>query len=95
MHRIGIVTGTRAEYGLLKPLIEKIDRDCELELCLIVTGTHLEEKFGYTCQEIVEDGYPISYQVPMDLKFDTPEGVCASMGKELICCFCWETDMRL
>lgn len=84
MHRIGIVTGTRAEYGLLKPLIEKIDRDCELELCLIVTGTHLEEKFGYTCQEIVEDGYPISYQVPMNLKFDTPEGVCASMGKELI-----------
>ena len=83
MYRLGVVTGTRAEYGLLKPLIEKINKDCELELCLIVTGAHLEEKFGYTCREIMEDGYPIAYQVPMDLKSDTPGGICVSMGKEL------------
>lgn len=83
MYRLGVVTGTRAEYGLLKPLIEKINRDCDLELCLIVTGAHLEEKFGYTCREILEDGYPIAYQVPMDLRSDTPEGICVSMGREL------------
>lgn len=83
MYRLGVVTGTRAEYGLLKPLIEKINRDCELELCLIVTGAHLEEKFGYTCKEIMEDGYPIAYRVPMDLKSDAPGGICVSMGKEL------------
>ena len=83
MYRVGVVTGTRAEYGLLKPLIEKINRDCGMELCLIVTGAHLEERFGYTCQEITEDGYPIAYQVPMDLQSDTPRGICLSMGKEL------------
>lgn len=83
MYKLGVVTGTRAEYGLLKPLIEKINRDGELELCLIVTGAHLEEKFGYTCREIIEDGYPIAYQVPMDLKTDAPEGICISMSKEL------------
>ncbi len=83
MYRVGVVTGTRAEYGLLKPLMEKIEKDCELELCLIVTGAHLEEKFGYTCREIMEDGYSVFYRVPMDLKSDTPEGICVSMGKEL------------
>ena len=83
MYRLGVVTGTRAEYGLLKPLIEKINRDGELELCLIVTGAHLEEKFGNTCQEILEDGYIVDYRVPMDLVSDTPKGICVSMGKEL------------
>ncbi len=83
MYRLGVVTGTRAEYGLLKPLIEKINKDRELELCLIVTGAHLEEKFGNTCQEILEDGYSVDYRVPMDLVSDTPGGICVSMGKEL------------
>lgn len=83
MYKIGVVTGTRAEYGLLKPLIEKINNDNELELCLIVTGAHLEEKFGSTLCEIIADGYPIACQVPMDLKSDTPGGLCVSMSKEL------------
>jgi len=83
MYKIGVFTGTRAEYGLLKPLIEKINRDYELELCLIVTGSHFEEKFGDTYKEIIEDGYPIAYQVPMDLVSDTPRAICISMSKEL------------
>lgn len=83
MYKIGVVTGTRAEYGLLKPLIEKINTDNELELCLIVTGAHLEEKFGNTVCEIIEDGYPIACRIPMDLKSDSPGGLCVSMSKEL------------
>lgn len=83
MYRVGIVTGTRADYGLLKPLIEKINRDFELELCLIVTGAHLEERFGHTYREIMEDGNAIAYQVPMELTSDAPKGICNSMGKEL------------
>ncbi|MDE5699481.1 MAG: UDP-N-acetylglucosamine 2-epimerase (hydrolyzing) [Lachnospiraceae bacterium] len=83
MYKVGVFTGTRAEYGLLKPLIEKINQDCELELCLIVTGSHLEEKFGDTYREIVEDGYPIAYQIPMDLVSDTPREICISMSREL------------
>lgn len=83
MYKIGVLTGTRAEYSLLKPLISKIDSDHELELCLIVTGSHLEEKFGDTYREIIKDGYPIAYQVPMDLVSDTPRAICISMSKEL------------
>lgn len=83
MYKIGIVTGTRAEYGLLKPLIEKIHTSNEFELCLIATGTHLEEKFGHTLCEIMEDGYPIAYQAPMELNSDKPRGICKSMGREL------------
>lgn len=41
MKKVCVVTGTRAEYGLLKPLIKKIDDDKELELLLVVTGMHL------------------------------------------------------
>lgn len=46
MYKIGVVTGTRAEYGLLKPVIKKINDDAELELCLIVTGAHLEKNLA-------------------------------------------------
>lgn len=83
MYKIGVVTGTRAEYGLLKPLIRKMYDDSELELCLIVTGAHLEERFGYTCREIEEDGFHISHKIPMNLSNDTPEGICLSMAGEL------------
>lgn len=49
---IGILTGTRAEYGLLKPVMQKVEQDKDLNLCLIVTGMHLSEQFGYTYREI-------------------------------------------
>lgn len=83
MHKIGVITGTRAEYGLLKPVIEKINEDEDLKLCLIATGMHLEEKFGYTYREIEKDGYVIDYKVEMNLESDTPEAVVRSMGTEL------------
>ncbi len=83
MYRVGVVTGTRAEYGLLRPLIQRIHEDSLLELYLIVTGAHLEESFGYTCREIEEDPFPISRKVKMDLVSDTPPGLCRSMGKEM------------
>jgi len=83
MYKIGVVTGTRAEYGLLKPVIKKINDDAELELCLIVTGAHLEKKFGGTLQEIVEDKIFVSYKAPMNLKSDEPKEICLSMSREL------------
>lgn len=63
--KICIVTSTRAEYGLLKPLIKKVYDDEDLELELIVTGTHLVEKHGMTVNEIIKDGFPISYKIPI------------------------------
>ena len=82
-YKIGVVTGTRAEYGILKPLIEKIYKCKDLELCLIVTGTHLEEEFGNTYKEIENDNYPISYRIPMNLKSDSKKNNVESLSKEL------------
>jgi len=62
---VAVITGTRAEYGILKPLINKIYKDPDLELELIVTGMHLLETFGNTIEEIKKDGYPISAVVDM------------------------------
>ncbi len=63
--KVCIVTATRAEYGLLKPLIKRIFEDPEMELELIVTGTHLSKKHGMTICEIQNDGYPIAYEIPI------------------------------
>lgn len=83
MYRIGVVTGTRAEYGLLKPLMQKIRNDDLLELYCIVTGAHLEERFGYTFREIEQDGFCIDKKIPMELSRDTPDEICHSMGREM------------
>lgn len=63
--KIVVVTGTRAEYGILKPLLEKIRGSKDLELKLIVTGMHLLEKYGLTVNRIDEDGFGIDTEVQM------------------------------
>ena len=55
MKTVCVITATRAEYGLLYPLIKLIDRDEELTLQLIVSGTHLKKEYGYTKNEIITD----------------------------------------
>lgn len=57
--KIAVVTTTRAEYGILRPLIKKLNVDKDIELQLLVTGTHLSEKYGNTQTEIEQDGIPI------------------------------------
>lgn len=84
MKRVCVVTGTRAEYGLLKPVIEKISKDEELELYLIATGAHLSPEFGLTYQEIEHDGYKIDKKIEMLLSADTPGSIVKSMGVEMI-----------
>ena len=63
--KICIITGTRAEFGLLKPLMEKIDRDQDFILQIIATGTHLSTQYGYTFKEIEEEGFIVDYKVEM------------------------------
>ena len=63
--RIAVITGTRAEYGILKPLIKKISDSSDFELQLFVTGLHLLEKYGYTINEIKNDGFDVSASIPM------------------------------
>ena len=78
--KVCVVTGTRAEYGLLRHLIDAIQASSVLSLQLIVTGAHLSTEFGFTVQEIIDDGYPISRKIEMLLSSDTPVGVAKSTG---------------
>jgi GDP/UDP-N,N'-diacetylbacillosamine 2-epimerase (hydrolysing) len=82
--KICIVTGTRAEYGILYWLIKDIFNDPDLELQIVVTGMHLSPEFGSTWQEIEKDGFAIDYKVEMLLSADTPTSISKSMGLGLI-----------
>lgn len=79
MKKICVVTGTRAEYGLLYWLMKEIDADAELTLQLIVTGMHLSPEFGLTYQEI-EKEFSINKKVEMLLSSDSSVGISKSMG---------------
>ncbi|WP_070001145.1 UDP-N-acetylglucosamine 2-epimerase [Cellulosilyticum sp. I15G10I2] len=80
MKKICVVTGSRAEYGLLRPLIQKIEKDRDLSLQLIATGMHLANTFGLTYKEIEQDGYTLDAKIEMNLNSDTSVGICKSMG---------------
>lgn len=82
--RIAVVTGSRAEYGLLHRLLCEIEASTVLELQLIVTGTHLSDRHGRTVQEIEEDGVAISACVDMELGEDSPAELTRAMGRALI-----------
>ena len=80
MRKIAVITGSRAEYGLLYWIMKGIHEDHELELQLIVTGMHLSPEFGLTVREIEKDGFHIAERVEMLLSSDTEEAVAISMG---------------
>lgn len=84
MKKIGIVTSTRAEYGLLKPVIQKVQLDDELELLLWVTGTHLSKHWGLTCEEIEQDGFHIIDKVNIGLDEKFPLNPANAMSKTLV-----------
>jgi len=77
--KICVVTGTRAEYGLLFWLMKEIQNDNDLELQLIVTGMHLSPEFGLTYKEIEKD-FKINKKIEMLLSSDTSIGISKSMG---------------
>lgn len=79
MRKICVITGTRAEYGLLFWLMKEIEADPELELQIIVTGMHLSPEFGLTYKEIEKD-FAITKKIEMLLSSDTPVGISKSMG---------------
>lgn len=80
VRKIAVVTGTRAEYGILKPLLRKIEKSSDLELNLIVTGLHLLKKYGLTIKEIEKDGFEIAGIVEM---YDDDEEDITYHGKAL------------
>ena len=80
MRRIGVVTVGRSDYGYYRPLLKRIQKARDLELCLVVGGMHLSQAFGYTAKAIEEDGFEIQHRVEILLSSDSPSGVSKSMG---------------
>ena len=84
LRKVCVVTGTRADYGLLRWVIDGIHISKQLQLQLVVTGMHLSPEFGLTVQQIEADGYPIDWRVEILLSSDTAVGITKSMGLGLI-----------
>ena len=84
MRKIAVVTGTRAEYGILRPVIQEIKNNPHLKLSLIVTGMHLSHEFGYTIKEIEKDGFHVDSKVDMLLSSDDKAAMAKSLGLGII-----------
>jgi UDP-hydrolysing UDP-N-acetyl-D-glucosamine 2-epimerase len=82
--RIAVVTGSRAEYGLLYWILKDLHASEEFDLQLIVTGMHLSTEFGLTVRQIEADGLPIARRVEMLLASDSAGGIAKSMALGLI-----------
>lgn len=82
--KICVITGSRAEYGLLYWLLHDLRADPEIDLQLIVTGMHLASEFGLTVNEIEKDAFPIARRVEMLLASDTPSSIAKSIGLGVI-----------
>lgn len=81
---IGVLTATRAEYGLLKPIIIKLLKCDEFDVRIIVTGMHLSPKYGLTYKEIEDDGFIIDKKIDILEESNTEASISKSMGTALI-----------
>lgn len=84
MRKILVVTGTRAEYGLLYWVMKEIEKDYELQLQLIVTGNHLSPEYGLTVNQIQKDGFYINDKIDMIISSNNKSSIVKSMGLEMI-----------
>lgn len=82
--KVCVLTATRAEYGLLKPVILNLIKDDKFDIKVVVTGAHLSAEFGLTYQEIEQDGVPIDRKIEILLSSDTPCSISKSMGLAMI-----------
>jgi len=80
MRKICVITGSRAEYGLLSGLMKAIHEDADLQLQVIATNMHLSPEFGLTYRDIEKDGFKIDKKVEMLLSSDTPNATAKSVG---------------
>lgn len=84
MKNIAVITGTRADYGILYPLLKKMDNSKRINLKIFVTGMHLSPSFGLTYKNIVKDGFRIHEKVEMLLSSDSDTGITKSIGLGMI-----------
>ena len=83
MKKIAIVTATRAEYGILKPLILRLEEEKEFDIQLYVTGTHLSMRYGYTKTEIISDGIRIYKEISILEEGNTAYDISVTMANAL------------
>lgn len=81
--KVCVVTGTRAEYHLLYPLMKTIKQDKDLELLLAVTGSHLSDKYGNTYQDIEKDGFNIDVKIPILEEDDKLKDINIAMSRAI------------
>ena len=84
MKKVCVITGSRAEYGLLYWLMKGIHESPEFELQIIATGMHLSSEFGLTYKDVEKDGFKINKKVGMLLSSDTPSDISKSTGLGMI-----------
>jgi len=81
---ISILTATRAEFGLLRPIIRKLNEIEDFDVRIVVTGAHLSPEFGLTYKDIEKDGFKIDEKLEILLSSDTPSSISKSMGLAII-----------
>lgn len=83
MKRIGVLTSSRADYGIYLPLLQRLSHSQDYMLELIVFGTHLSKIHGHTIDQIKRDGFDVRYKIDSQLADDTPHGVASSMARTM------------
>lgn len=81
MKRIAYITGSRAEYGIVKRLLKKLNEDPELDFSLVVTAMHLDAQYGNTVTVIEQDGFEIAARIPLTLNAENNQTIIHSMAE--------------
>ena len=79
-----VTTGTRADYGILRPILDEIKNSKKLDLKLIVTGSHFLKEYGMTVNQIKKDGYEITAKIPITPKTDSKLELTKILGQSII-----------
>src|SRR5437773_715442 len=82
--KIGVLTSSRADYGIYYPLLQRLKADSLFDLSIIAFGTHLSEKYGSTINQITNDGFGRILKVDTLPSDDTPAAISEAMGKTLL-----------
>lgn len=80
VYRVAYATGSRADYGIVRRYLKKLDNDVQIDFSLLVTGSHLEEKFGMSINNIISDGFRIDFQAKLDIDNSNNAGILQSMS---------------
>ena len=81
--RVGVLTSSRADFGIYFPLLEELKNDEKFSLEIIAFGTHLNKSFGYTLNEIKKAGFTVNYKIETPVKNDSAEDISNSIGNTI------------